>query len=618
MATLVEERTGLAPVSADAGRPVALAVVALAVLSVVAVDPWGFVPHGPLRWASTTTALLTAVALTRGTLHLPRGMATAWLVLLAALGVSAATGLDPLHAWIGTPDRRMGWLAWLGLAAAWVVGTTLWPHRRTVLRGLVVAGGLLVLGAGADALGWLPDDGVTGRIGGTYGQPAHLAAMCTLLLPVAVGVALARDDPPPWRGGAAVVTVGLVITTLATQTRGAWIGLLVASALVARPAADRVRSRPLVAVAVGVVAGAVVLLTPIGARVVAAFDLEDGGTAGGRLAEWAVAARVVADHPWTGVGPEGYRIAFPAAVDVGYAATYGRDVITDRAHNGLLDVTVAGGLPAGAAHLVLTALALRLAWRARSDLDTRTAGIAVAVVAYVVQQQALFPLAEVDPVHWVLVGLLTARDLTARDLTGHETPPTVGLRAAALRLPALALLVAVVAAGTLGVVADHRMARAADLAVPPTTGRALAVADAAVRLRPDDIRLRFAAARIAARGGRIVDVDAALDRIDAGLELSPRDPALRAERADLLLERARRSGLPGDLTAAVTTARTEVAADPTDPAAHVRLGTVLAYAGEHDQASRAADAAAAIDPDADGIAALRALLALDLDAADGS
>ena len=56
-----------------------------------------------------------------------------------------------------------------------------------------------------------------------------------------------------------------------------------------------------------------------------------------------------------GVGPEGYRVVFPQVVDAAYVRSYGVAVYPDRAHNGLLDVTLDGGVVAGLLYAALLA-----------------------------------------------------------------------------------------------------------------------------------------------------------------------------------------------------------------------------------------------------------------------
>ncbi|HUG84874.1 MAG TPA: hypothetical protein VMM13_09930, partial [Euzebya sp.] len=198
--------------------------------------------------------LLLAVLAARGPVNLPRPMIVAWAVLLIAMTAATITSVDPVHAWIGTPDRRLGLLSWVGFSAAGVVGSTLRTsgERRWVARSACLAGGLLGLGAGLDALGWLPVSGFASRLGGTYGQPAYLAAMATLLIPLAIAVAADTAAPRAWRLTAALAALGSTAALLASGTRGAWLGLGVGAlpllVRAARPARNRLPALALAAV----------------------------------------------------------------------------------------------------------------------------------------------------------------------------------------------------------------------------------------------------------------------------------------------------------------------------------------------------------------------------------
>jgi hypothetical protein len=180
--------------------------------------------------------------------------------------------------------------------------------------------------------------------------------------------------------------------------------------------------------------------------------------------------------------------------------------------------------------------------------------LGAAAIAYIVQQQFLFPLAELDPTLWVLVGMMVAR-----------TPPHARLAAPRAHWLVAPIVVATVVALVYGgreVVADRALKRAANM----TDARAaLRIADDATRLRPDSIRAWYVAARVAQRGDALTDVDAALDRVEQGLDRSPRDPALRDLYGELLVERAARSRLAGDIGIARRELDRLAAAAPHDP-----------------------------------------------------
>jgi O-antigen ligase len=416
--------------------------VALLVAVAAAVDPWGFRPYTTLRWAAVAVLVAALAALVPW--RPPRGIGLVGAGLLAWLAVATVTALDPLVAVVGHPRRHLGLLGWVVCALAFLAGTGLSTAevRRWVGRGAVVAVGLTGVGAAADLLGWDPPGGSFGnaRVGALLGQPLYLGAVAVLLTPVAVGVALDRSAPVAWRRAAGAAAAGGAAALLGSQTRGAWAGALVAAAVPA-PALWRSLGGSRRRLAVGAAAGVLVVLAaagPLGSRAVAGLD-PSAGSLRGRLDEWVVAAAVVVDHPLTGAGPEGYRVAAPEQVDDGYARRYGREEVVDRAHDGVLDVATTGGIPAGLLYAALLAAVLARCVRAlRRPPDPVLAGAAAGVVGWAVQQVVGFPIAEVDPVAWLLAGAVVVAAPARR--AAPAEPPT-GAPAEPEAAPATAMLV---------------------------------------------------------------------------------------------------------------------------------------------------------------------------------
>src|SRR5690606_26811454 len=123
---------------------------------------------------------------------------------------------------------------------------------------------------------------------------------------------------------------------------------------------------------------------------VSVVDRDAPGGAG-RVDEWRVAVRVIADHPITGVGPEGYRIAFAEGVDRAYERAHGRDPLPDRAHSAPLDVALAGGVGALLAWGVLVVLVGRACVRVVRAGPGWRRGVAVGLIAHGVGLLFLFP-----------------------------------------------------------------------------------------------------------------------------------------------------------------------------------------------------------------------------------
>lgn len=414
------------PVTETSRRSLALVLGALFGASIAAVDPHGLVPSGPLRW----TVMLVLMGAAGCVLFLQpvrtdRVTGWLWFSLVAWLFVASIAGADALHAWIGTPDRRLGWFGWCTFPLMFLCGQALVTERdrRIVMRGAALAAGLLGVWCALERAGWsLIGESFAGhRVGGPFGQPAYVGAAAVLLVPMAAGVACDRSGAREWRVVGMFGTVAASVALLSSQTRGAWVGVAVALALLGARHAGGARRRWR---EIAVIAAAIVVLfavTPLGGRVAESFDLGDGTTRG-RFDDWAVGTRVVEHHPVLGVGPEGYRVVFPQVVSAAYVQRYGTAVIPDRAHNGVIDVATDGGLGAGLLYVALLAAVVVMAWRALRGRDPLTIALAAAVVGYVVQQQFLFPLSEMDPLFWMVAGMLVA----AAGSAGRRVAPAPG------------------------------------------------------------------------------------------------------------------------------------------------------------------------------------------------
>lgn len=518
-------------------------------------DPGGRAPFGPAKWALLAPAVLTAAAL--GFLG-PRTpdlwLGRLWVGLLAWVGVCAALGLDRVGAWIGTPERRMGGLAWVLAAAAFAAGRRLDEDgRRVVRRTATIVGGALGLWVVAEVFGWEPLalSGAGSRPVGPLGSSAYVGAAGVLCGAVAGGEA--SDGSAAWRRVAAMCCAFAIVAVVASGARAAWVGAIAAVVVTAIARRWRPRWQH------GLLAGALLAVAfafGVAGRA-ASVATDDHGGARGRLDEWRVAVRLIGEHPMTGVGPEGYRIAFGAAVDDSYEKEHGRDPLPDRAHSAPLDVAATLGLP-GLALVLLVLAAIVSGWRRAIGATGPEAGVAAALAGYGVQAMFLFPLAELDPIAWLLAGTCLAT-ATARGGTRRRGAAAV----AVLGLGAALVLGAV---GIAGVIADRR-SRAGDHA-------------AAVRLRPDIASYHLASAAAHEEVGSSAGLDRAIAAVEDARRVSPRDPAVVAERTRLLLSRARRTSTPRHVDEARDALESAAIADPRNAALLLRLGLVRSLDGD--------------------------------------
>jgi hypothetical protein len=382
----------------------------------------------------------------------------------------------------------------------------------------------------------------------------------------------------------------LLVAGVGSGARAAWFGLVVAALTTAWAQRAMLVAHPrrvAGAIAAGaVLIAAVLLVTPAGARLSSLTDPDAPGGRG-RLDEWRVAARVAVAHPMTGVGPEGYRIAFAEGVDARYERTHGRAQQPDRAHAAPLDVALAAGAPGLVAWLAVVVLVGRRVLRGLRHGSAWLVGLAAGLVAHAAGQLLLFPLVELEPVAWLVAGLVVAATGGASASRRWVVP-----RGATLALSAAG--VAALIAGVTEVRADRRAGDASDaLARGDHTAAAIAALDA-VEQRPDIVRLHVlaAAALVADEQGTL----AGIRELDRALDVSPGDPIVLLARARLLVDRAAATQVPAHLERATNELRRLLADDPHNGALWREASRLALVRGDDDAARDADERADALTP----------------------
>jgi Flp pilus assembly protein TadD len=505
------------------------------------------------------------------------------VALVALFAFAAMRGHDPTYAWVGTPERHFGVVTWLLLVFAFFAGLNFAAPQR-VLWGTAIAGLAVGATATAEAVGWEPRVfAVDDRLSATFGSPAYLGAVTAVMLPIAIATACDRALTREVRLVAAVSVPLLGVAVLGSGARAAWLGLVAAVVLLGARRGRAVASRasvPTVVVIVAVASAAAVAIavwSPVGSRITSTFD-DDAPGGRGRLDEWRVAVHVAGDHLGSGVGPEGYRIAFAEGVDAAYERAHGRDPTPDRAHAGPLDVLVTGGVGALALWVSCVGLVGRYVWRALVDDRRWVAGIGAALIAHFVGQLVLFPVAEIEPLVWMLAGMVVAATSRPRELRPLSPPRLIA------GAPAAAAAFALVA-GVTDVVADRW---AHDAVVALSRGdvqQAYDRASDAASLRPDEVRLHLLEAETARRADRgTVEALAAVDDASA---VSPHDPIVVERLLTLLVDRAEATLVPDHARTARDRVAAELRRDPLHAQLRVLEGRAARLAGDDAAAEQA-------------------------------
>jgi len=361
----------------------------------------------------------------------PLVAAAAAAVLAFAFSVSWPLGLAGSFTRYESLPMR---LAYLGLAAsaAWLIRTR-W-QRDAVGAALVLGTSIACLEAFDQAAGHAPF-----RPDGNLGNANLLAALITLALPIAVDRGLRNTNfVGAWWGGAAVMAVGIWVTTSRSGGLGVAAGLLALAVLSVRgrlAAAAALASAAAVAALVGVIQ-----LSPLRA-------LNDD-PASLRLDLWRDGLRMIASRPLTGYGEDTTGIAFGRFLSHDYASL----VTFDRLHSGPLDIAAAQGLLGLVALGWVLVVLARTAWRARDAAGVR--GLAAGLAGYSVWVLFNFDWAPATGAFWLVAGTLwAAARMPASAPPEVEPAPVSGYW---WRPPvAIALVVVATVAGVLPLVADY-------------------------------------------------------------------------------------------------------------------------------------------------------------------
>ncbi len=237
--------------------------------------------------------------------------------------------------------------------------------RAWLLSGVIVS----IIGIAQWLMGMVVPAGEVERVTGVYYSPNHLALYLERLWPLALSLALCGRLRHRWRLAAWSATGIVGMALYLTFSRGAWLLALPTAMLMLGLECGRgLRRRVfiggggiLAAVAIGVVLGRA-----------------DGLRSEIRIPLWQSTLAMIADHPWRGVGLDGFRFVYPRYM----RAEAWSEPLLYHPHNMWLDTAVRLGVPGIVLFAMLIVSTLRVAWRQIGERNKRA--VALGMLAGVV------------------------------------------------------------------------------------------------------------------------------------------------------------------------------------------------------------------------------------------
>jgi len=285
------------------------------------------------------------------------------LALLGWIALTSVLSIHPPTAIFGKYRRFEGLISFVNYAVIFFLVTQVVDRAsriRSLARSLFIGGFIvsaygLMQYMGIDPVTWgnLPFE--PNRAFSTYGNPDLLGGY--IIFPLAIGLALAlTEEDFTWR---VVYWLGFLVTVatwIVAFTRGAWIGGVVAIALVIVVAVlHKVRLQGPDYWFVGAIGGVATLLVIVSlsaasqvmnvlARLASILDF-DSGSAKTRFQIWEAAIDAIKDRPIFGFGADTFRLVFPRYKPIEYVADAGYLSVADNVHNYPLQITSALGVP---------------------------------------------------------------------------------------------------------------------------------------------------------------------------------------------------------------------------------------------------------------------------------
>tara|TARA_Y100000991_G_scaffold84230_1_gene63583 strand:+ start:214 stop:1470 length:1257 start_codon:yes stop_codon:yes gene_type:complete len=129
----------------------------------------------------------------------------------------------------------------------------------------------------------------------------------------------------------------------------------------------------------------------------------------GRALIWKMSFDIIQEHPFLGAGPENLKEALKQTKNkrsYEYGKLTGHTV--DKAHNDFLHIAAVSGLPALLLYLIFIVLIFKENKSNISQVNTKSV-IALAVLAYAIQSLFNISVIAVAPIFWILLGLFASR-----------------------------------------------------------------------------------------------------------------------------------------------------------------------------------------------------------------
>jgi len=354
----------------------------------------------------------------------------------------------------GTPSRNTGFLAYLSLTFI-LFGSAIAASKQLLNKfvfALIGIGGILGAYGLAQSRGfdfWNYANGYESNVFGTFGNPNFQSAFMGITAAVAMTWVLLSTIEIKYKLGLLVIA-GLAITNVYLSSEQGYLNFIagLSGALLVYLFSKRKYVFASLFMAFAGLGTLFLVLGILNSGPLASVIYKSSLQARGFY--WRAALNMSLDHPFFGVGPDGFGDWYRRSRTLS-AAEFNAGIVADSAHSVPLDIAASGGIPLLVLYLAIIGLAavsiIRVVKRS-SDFDPVFASIVAAWIAYQAQSVISINQIGLGVWGWSLTGLLIGYEVNTRNLlVESESRQLKKSNQVKEKLPAATLVIAFIAGG---------------------------------------------------------------------------------------------------------------------------------------------------------------------------
>lgn len=345
--------------------------------------------------------------------------------------VLLVSGTNFYQEFFGTFGRATGYVAYVALASLLMVATVTsnsftlkWFAWSLLAAGLMSIGYGILQGLKLDPIKWVNQ---YSPVIGFLGNPNFQSSFVGFSGVLAFAMLVAKESKVSLRAGYAVYMAAAAYVIKGTASQQGFLVLIGGMAVVAFIWLSRSKFKILTipSLVLGLVGGALITVGSLNKGPLASVLYKDSVTYRGDY--WRAGWKMTVEHPFFGVGLDSFGDWYRRARTIEATLRRGPDIVSNAAHNVLLDLASNGGFPLLAIYLFMMFLVISASIKViqrNSGFDPVLSGLVAVWIAY--QAQSIISLNQLGLAvwGWIISGLIIGYEINTREIESKGNSDT--------------------------------------------------------------------------------------------------------------------------------------------------------------------------------------------------